>query len=61
MATAESRRPTSSGPLSNDEAAKLIGIILANTSTSAPSRVKVPDSPQSLTDLFPVAVLAEAA
>lgn len=61
MATAENRRPTSSGALTNAEAADLIGIILANTSTSAPSRVKVPDSPKSLTDIFSVAVLAEAA
>ena len=61
MATAERRRPTSSGPLSHDEAVDLIGIILANTSTSAPSRVKVPDSPRSLTDIFPDVALARAA
>ncbi len=60
MATAERRRPTSSGPLTNDEAASLIEIILANTSTSAPSRVRVPESPRSLADIFPVDVLAGA-
>lgn len=60
MATAERRRPTSSGPLSHDEAAKLIGIILANTSTSAPTRPVVPDSPKSLADYFPLAVLEAA-
>lgn len=59
MATAETRRPTSSGPLSHDEAAALIRIILANTSTSAPTRSVVPDSLKSLDDLFPV--LAQAA
>ena len=61
MATAERRSPTSAGPLTNVEAAALIGIILENTSTSAPSRVKVPDSPKSLTDIFPVHVLAQVA
>lgn len=59
MATAERRTPTRSGSLSNDEAAALIEIILANTSTSAPApQVKVPDSPKSLADIFPDSVLA---
>jgi len=60
MATAERRSPTRSGSLSNEEAAALIEIILANTSTSAPTLVEVPDSPKSLADIFPVAVLAGA-
>ena len=47
----------SGGALTNAEAAALIEIILANTSTQ-PVKVSVPDSPKSLTDLFPVAVLA---
>lgn len=58
MATAERKSPTCSGALSNDEAAALIAIILANTSTSAPSRMSVPNSPRSLADIFPVSVLA---
>jgi len=58
MATAERRSPTSSGALTNDEAATLIGMILENTSTSAPSRVEIPDSPRSLADMFPAEVLA---
>lgn len=58
MATAERKSPTGGGALTNDEAATLIAMILANTSTSAPARVAVPDSPKSLSDIFPVAVLA---
>ncbi|HEY6020520.1 MAG TPA: hypothetical protein VIY48_11725 [Candidatus Paceibacterota bacterium] len=58
MATAERKSPTSGGALTNDEAAALIGMILANTSTAAPVKIVVPDSPKSLTDLFPVALLA---
>lgn len=59
MATAERRNPVGGGSLTHDEAAALIEIILKNTSTSAPAPlVLVPDSPMSLTDLFPVAVLA---
>lgn len=60
MATAERRSPTSGGPLTNVEAAELIAIILANTSISATPRVQVPDSPRSLADYFPVALLQAA-
>jgi len=60
MATADRRRPTSSGPLTNDEAAALIEIILANTNTSAPVRPVVPDSPKSLAEYFPFMVLQAA-
>lgn len=55
MATADSRNPNGSGALTQDEAARLIGIILANTSTSMPPRVDIPDSLMSLADLFPAA------
>ncbi len=58
MATTMGRNPISSGSLTNDEAAALIEMILANTSTSAPSRPRVPDSPKSLSDYFSVGVLA---
>lgn len=57
MATTERKNPNGSGVLTNDEAAALIAIILANTTTSAPPRVEVPDSPRSLADLFPVDAL----
>lgn len=58
MATAQSNTPIS-GALSNDEAAALIEMILANTNTSSVSaRVVVPESPRSLADIFPVSVLA---
>lgn len=59
MATAERRSPNSSGALTNTEAAALIEMILDGTSTSAPAptRVVVPDSPKSLTDLFPASAL----
>jgi hypothetical protein len=60
MATVERRSPTSGAPLTNVEAAALIEMILANTSTSAPSRPAVPDSLKSLSDYFPVAVLQAA-
>lgn len=58
MATEERRSATNRGSLTNAEAAALIRMILDNTSTSAPSRPVVPDSPKSLADLFPDAVLA---
>lgn len=58
MATAEKGRPTSSGSLTNDQAAAEIKMILDNTSTSGPLHVVVPDSPQSLTDIFPFLVLS---
>jgi len=57
MARAESRKQVRSSALTNTEAAALINIILNNTDTSVPRKPVVPDSPKSLTDYFPVAVL----
>lgn len=47
-------------PLDNDEAARLINIILDNTPASAPARPQTTEGPKSLSDIFPVSVLAAA-
>lgn len=60
MATTVERKMLNSGSLSNDEAATLIGIILASTNILVPSVPRVPDSSRSLDDLFPVDVLARS-